>query len=216
MAAEAYVECRYEDSSALFISELSSNSASELMIAAMAIHDILSANWQRYVDAGQLTASALAAKIRQPRQQAERMAASSEGRYFLAHDYPILGTPDQVRGFARVEAYAPRLWSKLYPNVTDLELRQGSLADAHTARDARTLLFHALHDYKHDRKVAAYVEEPNEDARVFFTGSGFYERRVTGPEVLGAGSEMRYIHFEAAHKQDVYASMPTEHTYSYR
>jgi hypothetical protein len=217
MAVEAFVHCQYDDDSGIYIAEAKGTDPNELYIAAQSTHDVLTASWQKFVDAGHITAMGLAKKIAQPFTQAERMAEGS-ARYFLAYDGErTLEDPDQVRGFARIETYQPRnVFRRSYPNVTDLEFRSGQLDDETTARDARTLLYHALHHYELMRRVAVYTEEPNQSGRSFFTEHGFMERRVLDPEIIDEDSKISYVHMEAPSQPAIYQTYPGgEHRFSY-
>ena len=216
MSVEAFARINYGD----FVAQLAEvrgveHEADELQVAAAGMHAILMSSWQKFVDAGVMTQDGLHRKINLPATQAELMA-ESKARYLLLYEGDqVLESPEQLRAFARVENYKPRL-GKAYPNFSDLEVISGNLKNEHGARDARTLLYHGTHGYAMQRKVAAYTEAPNLQGRQFFQSHGFQERRALPPEVIDESSQIQYIHVEAPSIQDIYRTLPGgEHTFTY-
>lgn len=124
-----------------------------------------------------------------------------QGRYWLAYrpanwGDPQLDLPEQASAVLRVETYKLRkLFAKPYPNVTDLETRDGQLRGQYE-KQAAALLYVALTDYNQRSKTAAYTEKPNDDGVAFFENLG-YRRTGNTPEKVIGPYVMTYVHLEA-------------------
>lgn len=166
----------------------------EQFIRAQAVQDVNCKAWRHKFVPGLLPERDLA-EILAPDNygmvagQIQKIARPTrEAKYWLAYD--PLG--DQLEpnedslatGALRVETYKPRKpWKRSYPNVTDLEVADGSLRLGKYEKQAAALLFLALKDYDPETKVSAYIVAEDNDSSLWLAeAAGFMQtdRRPTG------------------------------------
>lgn len=184
--------------------------------AGQGIAQVLRASWQKFVP--DVLQQADLDELPTPERMVSRILHKPEGvRYVVAvNGASDLVSPDQVQAFGRVRQYRPRrpavrnLTMRPYPDVTDLETRDGGLGIVRGDRygvQAAAVLRHML-DSEHidtptnpNRKVSAYTERPNLQGITFYEQFGFVEDVRIKPEAITqqvGSSALEMVHMAAS------------------
>jgi hypothetical protein len=202
--------------------------AQSLGICAAGVADVVRDSWvAKFVDTGVLRDYEVANVVKNASQQEQAFARRNPrnprhiaARYFVTSTtgYSPITRPDDVRAVLRVEQYRPQMprrgnWNRRpYPNVTDIETRNGMLAKGEYHLDALALMRVALREAHPSHAVAAYTERENPDGLTFLHGIGFADRRrdqavTVGQQPTAEGPAVRkvirYVHMEAPRAQPV-------------
>lgn len=193
--------------------------------AGAGIAQVLRASWQKFVP-DTLRQTDLE-DLHTPERIISRILHKPEGvRYVVAVDGPAdLTQPEQVQAFGRVAQYRPKrpslrnLTMRPYPNITDLETRDGGLGLGQKDRygiQAAALLHHML-DADHidtptepNHKASAYTERPNKQGIPFYEQFGFTEDTAIKPEAITqqlGGSAIEMVHMVAGRAGDAQAAL---------
>ncbi len=166
---------------------------------ARGISEVLLASWRAKFVPEVLDKEDLDVKILDAEAQAAKIA-KGQARYLIACAGREPQLEPEILAFSRIRTYRPRrLRRPEYPDITDVESRDGRLMVAYH-RHAAALLLHGLEVYNSDRLVSAYTEEPNPDGQDFFVKYGFepdynMSRRAL-TEVIGH-HKLTYAHMVA-------------------
>lgn len=180
-------------------------SAWDMNVCVTGIHDVLLASWQSKFVPDSLSDTDVRGKIPDTEEQAMRIAQPTrQARYLIACAGELpMSDPEDVQAIIRVERYRQRrAFGSMYPNITDLETRDGQL---HTSspyhRQAAALLLQGLAPYRASDAVSAYTERPDDDGLRFYGDYGFVEDNTMAADALTEviGNErLTYVHMRAA------------------
>ncbi len=201
--------------SLLRVSELrvDPRNACDAALCAIGMNEVHRQSWTaRFIETGLQPPEMIYDVMHSP-QDIVRHAQQPHSRYLVtALGREPIGDPEEVRAFARVERYRPRVpttdnwFRQRYPTIVDLETPNGRLETGEYHVDALALARHALLGSNGRHKAAACTEVQNPDAVSFYESLGL--KPVAYPiEIIGSNgvpdqfklSFMEYAHMEVPH-----------------